>query len=215
MKFEQILKLPFQLSDEIVAYLKENSELRKFKKMQVIHPQGKIAKDLFLIKSGIARYYYIDHEKDDREDTIVFGTSGDVGTSLTSIAHNLPAVFTMGAITPVEVYTIPINIVLDLTEKDHSFCRWFGTLVLWQLSLLETRYQFMCAQDAYSRYLAFMKIRSPEFINQIPLRYIASYLNITPQTMSELRNRYAHDSIKAEYDTLLHKKGIIHNSPND
>lgn len=215
MIFEDIIKLPFPLPENTVEYLKEHTELLSFKKNQVIHQQGEVAKHLYLIKSGIARYYHTNYDLGGKEDTIVFGTSGDVGTALTSIAHGLPAVFSLGAVTPVEMYTIPIKVVLDLTETDHTFCKWFSKLVLWQLALLETRYEFMCAPDAYSRYLAFLKIRSKDFINRIPLRYIASYLNITPQTMSEIRARYAHDTVKSEFDTNLHKKGIIHNKVDD
>ena len=212
MELEEILKLPFPLPEETVKYLKEHTELKSYKKTQVITAQGEYCRKLFLLKSGIARYYHTNFELGGKEDTIVFGTSGDVGTSLTSLAHNLPSVFSLGAITNVEMYEIPTRIIMDLTETDHTFCKWFFKLVLWQLALLETRYEFMCAPDAYSRYLAFLKIRSKEFINKIPLRYIASYLNITPQTMSELRSRYAHDTVKAEFDTSLHKKGIIHNN---
>lgn len=212
MKLEEILKLPFQLPQETVDYLKEHTELRTYKRTQVIAKQGEVARHLYLIKSGICRYYHTNHDLGGKEDTIVFGTSGDVGTSLTSLAHNLPAVFSLGAITKVEMYSIPLKIITDLTETDHLFCKWFSKLILWQLALLETRYEFMCPPDAYSRYLAFLKIRSRDFINRIPLRYIASYLNITPQTMSELRARYAHDTVKSEFDTSLHKKGIIHNN---
>lgn len=212
MELEEILKLPFQLPQDTVEYLKDNAELLTFKKTQVISAQGEVSRHLYLLKSGIARYYHTNYALGGKEDTIVFGTSGDVGTSLTSLAHNLPAVFSLGAITKVEMYAIPTKLILDLTETDHTFCKWFFKLTLWQLALLETRYEFMCAPDAYSRYLAFLKIRSKDFINRIPLRYIASYLNITPQTMSELRARYAHDTVKSEFDTNLHKKGIIHNN---
>ena len=211
MELEEILKLPFPLPEETVQYLKDHTELKTYKKTQVIAAQGEVCRKLFLIRTGIARYYYTNYELG-KEDTIVFGTSGDVGTAPTSLAHGLPSVFSLGAITNLEMYEIPLSIINELADRDLTFCKWLSKLILWQLALLETRYEFMCAPDAYSRYLAFLKIRTKEFINKIPLRYIASYLNITPQTMSELRSRYAHDSVKAEFDTSLHKKGIIHNS---
>ena len=66
-------------------------------------------------------------------------------------------------------------------------------LAFTELYTLERRYSYVGTGDAYSRYKAFMQMRPQEDIQNIPLKYIASYLGITPQTLSRMRRIYAHE----------------------
>ena len=50
--------------------------------------------------------------------------------------------------------------------------------------------EYLKPGDKLPSYKSFMKMRSRETIRQIPLKHIASYLKITPQTLSKIRSKY-------------------------
>lgn len=74
-------------------------------------------------------------------------------------------------------------------------------LPLLQLAYLEVRYQYLAPRDAYQRYLNFIRFKTSSFIRRVPGYHIASYLDISPTTLSLLRSRYGHDlEKKVSYD---------------
>jgi CRP-like cAMP-binding protein len=56
---------------------------------------------------------------------------------------------------------------------------------------IKTRIHYRVQLDAQSRYLHFLKSQ-PELIKRVPLKYIASYLNITDSTLSRIRRKTLH-----------------------
>ena len=62
---------------------------------------------------------------------------------------------------------------------------------LYQLYMLEKRTTLTSIGDAYTRYQQYISVRGKNIIAQIPLKYIAQYLNISQETLSRIRNRMA------------------------
>ena len=80
-----------------------------------------------------------------------------------------------------------------LFESSIELANWGRLIAYGELFTLERRYSFVGTGDAYSRYKAFMQMRPQEDIQQIPLKHIASYLGIAPQTLSRMRRIYARE----------------------
>lgn len=199
MDFKEITKVPFELPDSVIDILEANSSIIYFKKNEDIVRKGEIADTLFFIREGLARLYMPASEENNREEIIAFGEAGDIATSVTSFTHGRPSIFSVSAVTKVSAYRVEAKVIKDLCEQSHVFCRWMMETALWQLSGLEVRYMFMALGDAYQRFLKFMRFKPAKLVRQIPLRYIASYLKVSPQTLSELRARYAKDCVMINY----------------
>jgi hypothetical protein len=81
------------------------------------------------------------------------------------------------------------EILFTLIKSSHEWAEWVSYLLIDGLYVFERRYTFLGRGDALTRYTNFMKMRPKWMVNCIPLKYIASYLGITPQTLSNIRRK--------------------------
>lgn len=188
MDLLDILREEYPVTEGTAAALYEISTLKSYKKKEMLCEQGKMCHEVFFTRAGIVRCFYTDGE---HEDTRWFGTTGDVYTSMASFYAGMPSFFSIQAVTDVEVYTAPVAKVRELARFNFEFKDWAYQLLIGQLFALEKRYTYVGMGDAYARYSAFQHLRPVSITREIPLKYIAQYLKITPQSLSRLRRRYA------------------------
>lgn len=156
--------------------------------------QGEICNVFVLNRTGLFR---VSHINGDTEDTLLFGTSGDVFTSLHSYYAGEPAVFTLSAIEDSEVWLISYDDMRRMQEEHLTLIKWMNSLMVEQIYGFEKRYLFFTNKSAEDRFLNFMSIHSEslrrtsvKYISRIvPLKYIAQYLKITQSTLSRVRRR--------------------------
>ena len=75
-------------------------------------------------------------------------------------------------------------------DENHDLAFWMRNVLIEQVYAFERRYVYLGTYDAYARYEQFIKMR-PELFTRIPLKYLAQYLKITPQTLSRIRKEYS------------------------
>ena len=78
--------------------------------------------------------------------------------------------------------------LLDLYTKAPKFDRLFRVLVERSLVGMQERLLQTISSDATVRYESFLK-QYPDLANRIPNTYIASFLGITPEFLSKIRNK--------------------------
>lgn len=188
MNLREIVKTVMPVSEEALAEMEAICRPLRFKKGQVIIEQGKVSRDVFFICSGVVRNYSL---VDGDELTRWFALEGDLVTSMFSFSQGLPSIGSVVAITDLELLAAPIAEVKKLLARSHEWCRWTMEYVLDGLYVLERRHTFLSHGNAMSRYLNFQKLRSYEVAQHLPLKDIASYLNMRPQTLSKVRRQIA------------------------
>mgnify|MGYP002605541981 FL=1 len=188
MTFAEILREVYPVSDEAAFRLARHATMQSYARKERMVNQGKPCSYVFFIASGLCRCVY---EGEDKEDTRWFASPGDVLTSVTSYHTGEPAIFSIEAITPVECYAIPYTVIRAFVTEDSEIHAWVFKLLLEQLYVLERRYVIIGTGSAISRYAAFMRGRPREMIRQIPLKFIAQYLDMSQETLSRVRNAYA------------------------
>lgn len=188
MDLLEILREEYPVTEGTAAALYEICTVKSFKKKQILVEQGRMCQEVYFTREGIVRCYYTDG---DHEDTRWFGTAGDVFTSMASFYAGLPAFFSIQAVTDLEVYAAPITKIREMVRFNFDFKDWAYQLLIGQLFALEKRYTYVGPGDAYQRYAAFQHLRPVSVTRDIPLKYIAQYLKITPQSLSRLRRLYA------------------------
>jgi CRP-like cAMP-binding protein len=184
---DEIVRLVHPMSDEAIALLAARVSERHVKKGEIIVREGSVCNEIFLIRSGVFRNFADDG--DGGEDTRWFAYSGDPVASMFSLAQNLPAIASIEALTSADLYVVNKSVLYSLIHQSHEWAEWVSYFFIDGLYVLERRYTFLGRGDAMSRYTNFLRMRPKWMVNLIPLKYIASYLNITPQTLSNIRRR--------------------------
>ena len=190
----QILSQHCTPSDELVKELEEAAKPTSISKGKAIVRQGEVCDWFVFIGQGVFR---VAHCSQDTEDTILFGMSGDVFTSLHSYYANEPAVFSLFAIEDSKVWLVSYKKMREILASHHEMLLWLSNLLIEQTYTFEKRYIFFNNKSAEERLINFLRDRygslrrAPiKYISSfVPLRYIAQYLNITQSTLSRLRKK--------------------------
>lgn len=187
ISLKEILYQNYPVSDSTIEAIEKLWDIEKVHKGEVVIEQGKYSNSLIFILDGIFRVGY---EDDAKQSTLCFGVDGDPFMSLHSFYASLPAQFSFEAITNATIAKLKFEDFKRCLEEYPDLMKWLNSVLIEQIFVFERKYVNLANQSAYDRYLTLMKLRK-EIINQIPLKYIAQYLEITPETLSRIRAEYA------------------------
>lgn len=147
--------------------------------------QGKVCKYLWFLSKGAVRYFYTD--KEGKESNVWFSFENDFITDTCSFVQQIPSYETIQLLEDSELIAIDYNSIQTLLQKHHSFALWYIKLVeKHYISQIEDRIndlQFLSAKQRYEKLL----LQFPHITNRVSLGHIASYLNITQETLSQIR----------------------------
>ncbi len=159
--------------------------LKKFKKgenfIKSNHVNTKIA---FIIKGGF-RFFY---DKEDAEITCLLSFENGLIGSFESNILKLPCTQTIQAIEDSELFIIDYRDLEKLYDKSNKFER-VGRLILeYYIAYLQQRITSYLLETPEERYLRLIT-ETPDILNRVPLQYIASYIGVTPVSLSRIRKR--------------------------
>lgn len=179
----------YKLKPETIDALAAAATVAEIPKGDSFSRQGMQDTRFTLITKGLFRMY---HVFDGIDMTIAFARPGDPFMSVSTYLTGQVAEFTLEALEDSEIISLPNSRFKELcTTTDLN--EWFHMALLGQIYALEQRYVWLGNLDAYSRYTKLIELRS-DIINRVPLKYIASYLGITQETLSRIRAKYARTS---------------------
>lgn len=180
----------YKVSETDVQTLLGCMEEVHFKKKDLIVREGTKNSNLYFIKSGIWRGYY---HKDGVDTTIWFASDGEAAFSVWGYVDNTYSMIN------IEVMCDSIAYCISRASLNQLFSSSVG---LANMGLLLMEHQFLMLENwlissgsprAKERYLTLIK-ETPELLQYVPLKYIASYLWITPQSLSRIRAELASSS---------------------
>lgn len=154
-------------------------------KKTILLKQGSVENKIFYIKSGIARYYVL-HKNTDT--TIAFSLANEYVSAYDSFITRKPSFYQIETLTNTKLWYLTYQDVLEMREQTISGQE-IGRLIAESLFIKKLkREQALLTQTAEERYMDLLT-NNPQLLQQIPLRYIASYIGITPQALSRIRKR--------------------------
>ncbi|PKH52375.1 Crp/Fnr family transcriptional regulator [Tenacibaculum sp. Bg11-29] len=172
------------LSNKCKQELIANSKICTFKKGEIIVREGQFSKKGYLIVKGCSRAYYL---KDGKDISDWFTFENEIMASIVSFFSEEPSPHYIEFIEDSIVIEFSKDTVDNLSNKHHDFERFISKVVtLTMLGLCERLYtiQFNKAAERYKHLLSIY----PKITNRIPLTHIASYLGMTLETLSRIRN---------------------------
>lgn len=150
----------------------------------------------FVVREGDARapwMYYVEsgavrvtHTIAGEDVTIRFGYVGSLVSALPSFLEDLPVTYSIQALKASKLWAMHRNDLFAALETDPALARfWAAGMVQLIREQLERETDILTPSPAerYRRVLA----RSPRLFQEIPNKYIASYLRMTPETLSRLQ----------------------------
>ena len=161
-----------------------SSKISTFKKGEIAVHEGQFSKKAYLILEGCARAYYL---KDGKDISDWFTFENQFMASIISFFSNERSPHYIEFVEDSTVLEFSKDTVDRLSNKYHDFERFISKIVTeTMLGLCERLHtiQFAKAQERYNNLLHIY----PDITNRIPLTHIASYLGVTLETLSRIRN---------------------------
>jgi len=146
--------------------------------------QGDVAKEIYWIKKGMLRSFYYNEKNEEITYCITFENS--LMTALSSFISGLPTPENIQAIGPVELLVIHKDSVDKHCKNSLKWTTFFKQLIEEQFMVLENKLFNIQKYSAKKRYEKLIE-EQPQYVQQIPVQYLASYLNITPRHLSRIR----------------------------
>ncbi len=155
------------------------------KKGEYFVREGRTCKNVAFIKSGVLRSYFIKENGEEVTYCITFKDS--FMTAYTSLITGEPAQENIQAITDTELYIISKDEMERRMNESPNWIRvqkYFAEQMYIELERRIFSYQKEKAKERYQQLIT----NYPEYVEQIPLQFLASYLNITPRHLSRIRS---------------------------
>lgn len=169
---------------KLIASLYKISEEKVIAKGEFLLREGEVERNLYFIETGAVRAFYLSEFE---EQTIRLGYAGSFINSLSSFLKGAPSEFYIEAIRKTKLRVITkegfLTIVNENEESRQQYIRLLELLVT-QVIDREIDLLTVSPVERLNRVLQ----RSPHLFQHIPLKYIASYLRMKPETLSRIRN---------------------------
>lgn len=156
---------------------------REVKKGEQLVVEGQICKNIILVGQGMIRQYYFKNKKDVTEH---FSYEGCVVICLESTLKQEPTHLLAEALEDSIVYYLPYQDLLKATETSWELNIFYRKLLEYSLITSQKKADGWRFETAHERYERLWR-EHPEIIRRAPLAHIASYLLMSPETLSRVR----------------------------
>lgn len=191
MHITELIRADLCLMDpEIVEPMLAVAKQEHLKKGERAVEAGEIQNQLSFLVNGILRGYVIDENGQDITDCFAY-QSGDAVMGCNGL--NEPSQINIEALTDCELIRVPVSVLTDLMERYPIMLQVYSKLLL---ESLERHWGMkrILYQPAMQRYQWFLSTY-PGLIDRVSNKYIASFLGITPVTLSRLRRQLREENI--------------------
>ena len=188
--------------DNIETYLSEILEIpkdaittcsgfyvsKKVAKNECLLREGEICLDTFFVEKGLLRMFSLD--KNGKEHVIQFAPENWLISDRSSLNFNEKSKFYIEAIEDTEVFILGNDFFTKMIEHYPHIAERNDLLLQKHIRNLQNRVNSLLADTAEERYMNFIKMY-PDILLRVPQWMVASYLGITPESLSRVRKELA------------------------
>ncbi|WP_315315621.1 Crp/Fnr family transcriptional regulator [Prevotella pallens] len=155
----------------------------KFAKGEMILKEGEVCENIYYIEHGLVRQFYF---KNGKQITEHLGEDRTVFMCIESLFREEPTKLQVEAIEPTTVYALPKQRLEQVALHNVNIQILYRKILEESLIISQVHADLVRFETAQDRYKKMCKL-SPQVILRAPLVYIASYLQMTPETLSRVR----------------------------
>ena len=156
----------------------------KFAKGEKLLTEGQTCKNIYWIVKGLLRQFYY---KEGKELTEYMAAENTIVMCIESLFKEEPSNLQIAALEPSLVYALPKAELEAVAMKSVNIQILYRKILEESLIISQRRADLLRFESAQNRYAKLMKTQ-PQLVLRAPLVYIASYLQMTPETLSRVRN---------------------------
>jgi CRP-like cAMP-binding protein len=172
------------LTNEEFTFLAEKIVVRSFDRRQQLVRVGDVEQYMNFLVKGLARMYFI---KGRTEVITNIAKEGELISSSASFLSGDPSCYFIETLEPTMMLSITREHLDSLYRRSSSVER-MGRLITTQFVLQKEEWELECMRlDTKERFLRFVE-NNPDLLQRVPQKYLASYLNMKPETFSRLKH---------------------------
>lgn len=177
-KFASITEAEFD--KQILPFCK----VRRFGKKEMLIKAGEVENYFNFITRGLIRKYYV---KGKEEINTQISIEGHLILSQESFHSRQPSEYYVEAIEPSMVVSITHDDLERIYAGSHKMEHLARLLITYAMVIKDKWQMQMIKMTPRERFLNFVK-KNPELVQRVPQKYLASYLNIKPETFSRFKH---------------------------
>ena len=156
---------------------------RKYAKNEIILREGETCENIYWVVKGLVRQFYYKNKK---ELTEYMTTENSIVMCIESLFKEEPTRLQIQALEPSIIYSLPKADLEQAAIKCVNIQMLYRKILEESLIISQHHADMLRFETAQDRYAKLVK-RSPQLVLRAPLVYIASYLQMTPETLSRVR----------------------------
>lgn len=187
-RFQDYLAGSLDLKSEDMSLLLGQCSRREFAKDEFLLRQGGHSRHVFFVEQGLLKQYSVDGKG--KEHILMFGPENWFVSDRESAYFHRPSLYFIRALEDSTVVLLEEETINRLAEKSESFLRFNNRLLNNHIRHLQKRITSLQSDTAEERYLTFIRMY-PDILPRVSQAMIASYLGITPESLSRVRKELA------------------------
>lgn len=180
----KIAEVNYPLSRESVHALAEIVVCKKYRKGEIVLKEGEVCKAMLFIEKGLLRQFYYKYDKDLTEH---IGYENGMIICIESYFKQESTRLMVETLESSVVWEIPKNQVEELASKYNDIEQLYRKFIEHSLIESQVKADTLRFEPAHERYNKLLRLH-PEILKRAPLVYIASLLQMTPETLSRVRS---------------------------
>ncbi len=180
-----------QIAKEDLDILRQYFIPKKVRKRQYILNSGDPCKYITFVEKGLLRAFTVDD--DGREHVVQFAFEGGWISDMGSFFSGEDSSYNIEALEDCELLHLSRSAMEELLEKVPLMERYFRLLMQNNIVALQRRVIAYMSMTAEEKYLRLLEI-APDIMSRAAQQHIASYLSITPETLSRIRKKVSEKS---------------------
>ena len=156
----------------------------KYNKGEMVLSEGEVCRNIYYIEKGMLRQFYF---KNDKQLTEHIAVEGNIVMCIESLFREEPTHLQIEALETTIVYLLPKQRLEEVALHNVNIQILYRKILEESLILSQVHADLVRFESAQDRYLKMCKL-APQVVFRAPLVYIASYLQMTPETLSRVRS---------------------------
>lgn len=162
-----------------------NFKTIKLKRKDYLLREGKVCDFVAFLNSGVIRHYHI---KDDNEITCDITLQNNFITDFKSIIQNIPSNYNFQILKDAELFVIKKNDLFRLYKENRNI-ESFGRIMAEQVAQRTIDIAMSLSSERPEERVKKLIKQRPDLFQEVPQRYLANLIGISPESLSRIRTR--------------------------